>query len=112
MANPRSKRKPSTASSQIPLQICEQKFSTVGEIVAWMVDGRFRLIHPEYSPRTYIASRLNMSESNLSLIINNQRPIDTTQFCAIADLCKAPEAFRFLSQYTFPDNIKILGEVH
>ena len=98
-----SKKNTLTESKQLPLQNCVHNFSTIGEIIAWMVDTRFRMIYPEFSPRNYIASRLNMSESNLSLIINNQRPIDTTQFCAIADLCKAPEAFRFLSQYTFPD---------
>jgi hypothetical protein len=100
---PSSKKKPFTISSSSNLQNCEkQNFSTLGEIIGWMIDGRFRMIHPELSPRHYIASRLNMSESNLSLIISNQRPIDLSNFCLIVTLCDAPEAFEFLKGFNFP----------
>jgi len=106
MSNRRiSTKKSITQLSNTSLQNCKN-FSTPGETIQWLVDDRLPFIRRNITPRAYVASRLGISESELSLMISNQRPIKLTQFCTIASIAKAPEAFQFLAEYTFPDDLE------
>jgi hypothetical protein len=68
-----------------------------------MVDVRLPFIRRNISPRSYVSSRLNISESNLSRMISNIDPIKLHQFCSVAEMAHAPEAFQLLAEHTFPD---------
>lgn len=97
-----SKSIPVTESSTLPLQFCQpQQFNTTGDILGWLIDVRLRSIRPELSPRAYVASRLGISESELSLLISNQRLIKLNNFLSVASIAKAPEAFQFLNTLVF-----------
>ena len=95
-------KKALTNPSQANLQFC-QRFSSLGEIVGWLVDIRLRAIRPEIAPRAYVSSRPGISESELCLIISNQRTCKLNQFCSIASICKAPEVFQYLQHFTFSE---------
>lgn len=97
------KGKGKNLTSSLNLFQQEHDFSTYGDIIAWLVDGRCRHIFPKLNPRQYICSRLNMTEQNLSLIMKNERPISLSDFCLVATLCHAPEAYDFLKQLNFPE---------
>lgn len=84
------------------LKVDTPVFSTLGDIIGWMVDVCFQIDHPDLKARAHISSRLGMTEANLSLIINNKRPIDLNKFCLIVSDCKIPQVFNCLKDFSFP----------
>lgn len=111
MQNSKSKKIEFTNSVQLPLQNCQPKFSSINEIVGWLVDVRIKFAFPDYSERKFASSRLGISESDLSLIISGERPINAAKFFLLINIAKAPEVFTMLREYTFPDELIIRGQI-
>ena len=111
MASTKSKKIEFTKAAQLSLQDCQPKFSAINEIVAWLVDVRIKFAFPDYSERKFAASRLGISESELSLIINGERHLTAEKFFLLINIAKAPEVFSMLRDYTFPDELIIKGQI-
>ena len=105
-----SKKIPLTDSETTPSQSCQQKFSSINEIVGWLVDVRIKFAFPDYKERKFASSRLGISESELSLIISGERHIMAEKFFMLINIAKAPEVFKMLREYTFPEDFIINGQ--
>lgn len=111
MAMKKSKNNTFTNLLQLPLQNCQPKFSALNEIIGWLVDVRIKFAFPDLSERNFAASRLGISEAELSLIIKGERHLISEKLFLLINIAKAPEVFTMLREYTFPDELIIRGQI-
>lgn len=84
-------------------QVRVRKISSVSEIITWLVDVRIRSIYPDYNERKFVASKLDISESELSGVINGEKKLSIQQLLALIYLAHAPDTFLMLRELTFPE---------
>jgi hypothetical protein len=92
-----------TITSKDYSQIRVRKVSSVNEIIAWLVDVRVRTIYPDYNERKFVAGKLDISESELSGVINGDKKLSINQLLALIYIAHAPDVFLMLRELTFPE---------